>query len=49
MFGLPSKRIWDAARAKSDSQLEYDALVKVIDSIRDAGAEIIVGADFPSC
>lgn len=46
-FGLPSKRIWDAARTKSDGQFEYNSLMVAIESIRDAGAEILE-ADFPS-
>ncbi|KAK2757532.1 hypothetical protein FQN54_004501 [Arachnomyces sp. PD_36] len=47
-FGLPSRRIWDAARTKSEVRLEYDTLMKVINRLEEAGAEIIEGADFPS-
>lgn len=47
-FGLPVKRIWDAASQKPDSQREYHALMETINKIKDAGAEVIMGADFPS-
>ena len=45
-FGLPSKRIWDAAR--NGNELEYSTLMRTINKIKEAGAEIILGADFPS-
>lgn len=46
-FGVPLERIW---KAESDAaaQAEYRALRQIIERIRDAGAEVIMGTDFPS-
>ena len=47
-FGLPWKRVWEFASKNDCRKSQYDALKMVIDGIREAGAEIIDGTDFPS-
>lgn len=47
-FGLPLKRVWEAASATTEFKLEYDALSAIVDRIREAGAEVFEQTDFPS-
>lgn len=47
-FGLPLNRVWEAASAKNEYKLEYNILTTIIDRIREAGAEVFDGTDFPS-
>ena len=46
-FGVPSKRIWDAAEHNQKYNEEYSTLRSVIDKLAEAGAEII-NVDLPS-
>ncbi|KAI1120298.1 amidase signature domain-containing protein [Nemania abortiva] len=46
-FGLPSRRVWEAASNSIDYKSEYLALEKLIKQIESAGAEVI-SVDFPS-
>ncbi|KAI9798852.1 MAG: hypothetical protein M1833_004355 [Piccolia ochrophora] len=47
-FGLPAKRVWEAAASNPDVKYEYRALRFVAEQIRGAGAEVLEGTDFPS-
>ncbi|KAI9752902.1 MAG: hypothetical protein M4579_005420 [Chaenotheca gracillima] len=47
-FGLPQKRIWEAARTDSETSTEYDSLLNAINQIRQAGAEILENVEIPS-
>ncbi|PGH19657.1 hypothetical protein AJ80_03812 [Polytolypa hystricis UAMH7299] len=47
-FGLPWKRVWELATQTEDKKDKYDALMAVIQRIREAGAEVIEWTDFPS-
>ncbi|KAF2760972.1 amidase family protein [Pseudovirgaria hyperparasitica] len=46
-FGLPSKRVWDAASKNKNSVFEYTTLREVTARLEKAGAQI-VDVDFPS-
>ncbi|TGJ87847.1 hypothetical protein E0Z10_g940 [Xylaria hypoxylon] len=46
-FGLPSRRVWEAASNSIDHKSEYLALKKLIKQIERAGARV-VDVDFPS-
>ncbi|KAF1832859.1 amidase family protein [Decorospora gaudefroyi] len=46
-FGLPSKRVWEAASKRTKHKSEYDALKKVTEQMIGAGAQIF-DVDFPS-
>ncbi|KAI1419879.1 amidase signature domain-containing protein [Xylaria sp. FL1777] len=46
-FGLPSKRVWDAASNSVQYKSEYLALKKLIEQIERAGAQVF-DVDFPS-
>lgn len=47
-FGLPSKRIWEAAKANEADREEYKSLRAILDQLENAGAEVIEATDFPS-
>jgi amidase len=46
-FGLPLKRVWEAASRNTNHKSEYVALKKLTEQIADAGAQIL-DVDFPS-
>jgi amidase len=46
-FGLPWKRVWEVARKCAEKRLEYTSLMRLIEQIKKAGAQI-VKVDFPS-
>ncbi|KAK2808642.1 hypothetical protein FQN50_004506 [Emmonsiellopsis sp. PD_5] len=47
-FGLPWKRVWETAKVQDTKRGKYNALMDVIQRIRQAGAEVIQWTDFPS-
>lgn len=40
--------MWESASKRERSRKEYDKLTIIIDRIRQAGAEVMNGTDFPS-
>jgi len=46
-FGLPWKRVWEAASKCAEKGLEYNSLMELIQKIEKAGAQV-VKVDFPS-
>jgi len=46
-FGLPWKRVWEAASKCAEKGLEYNSLMELIEKIEKAGAQV-VKVDFPS-
>jgi amidase len=46
-FGLPWKRVWEAASKCPENGLEYNSLMELIEKIEKAGAQV-VKVDFPS-
>lgn len=47
-FGLPWKRIWEAASQDDITKQQYLTLRTVIQRIREAGAEIVEDVNIPS-
>ncbi|KAK2776734.1 hypothetical protein FQN52_003302 [Onygenales sp. PD_12] len=47
-FGLPWKRVWEIAKVQETKRGKYNALMGVIQRVREAGAEVIEWTDFPS-
>jgi amidase len=47
-FGLPWSRVWESASNKDKYKSQYEMLQTVINSMRNAGAEVIDRTDFPS-
>jgi amidase len=46
-FGLPWKRVWEAASKSTEYKSEYASLMELINHIEEAGAQV-VKVDFPS-
>ena len=44
-FGMPWKQVWESA---SEKEYPYNMLMKMLDQIRQAGAEVYEHTDFPS-
>ena len=45
---MPKKRLWEAAANAELKKNQYQALLRVIDAIKEAGALVTDDADIPS-